>query len=60
MQDKMVVKIKGDDDFANSIVTAAQSFPETALVEKKPLYRTLGGRRRGAHRGTDKPEMATM
>ena len=60
MQDKLVVKIKGDDAFANSIVTAAQSFPETALVEKKPLYRTRGGRRHGAYRGTEKPEMATM
>lgn len=61
VQNKLVVKIKGDDKLANSIVTAAQSFPETAMVEKKPLYRTLGaGRRHGAYRGTEKPEMATM
>jgi hypothetical protein len=60
VQNKLVVKIKGDDKLASSIVTAAQSFPETYMVEKKPLYRTRGGRRHGAYRGTEKPEMATM
>lgn len=28
-KDKLVMKIKGDDAFANEMVTAAQSFPET-------------------------------
>ena len=41
MQDKMVIKIKGDDDFANSIVTAAQSFPETAMVSRRAQYRIV-------------------
>ena len=61
MQDKLVIKIKGDDSFVGNIVTAAKSFPEAAMLEKKPLYRTLGGKgRRGAYRGVEKPEMATM
>jgi hypothetical protein len=46
------------------MVTAARSFPETAMVEKKPLYRTLdqrrGSRRQGVYRGSEKPEEATM
>ena len=32
----------------------------SAMLEKKPLYRTLGGRRHGVYRGEDKPEAATM
>mmetsp|Transcript_87961 Transcript_87961/g.142359 ORF Transcript_87961/g.142359 Transcript_87961/m.142359 type:complete len:149 (+) Transcript_87961:14-460(+) len=61
-KDKLVIKIKGDDAFANKIVDAAKSFPETALLEKKPLYRTLGGHsgRRGRKPSVEKPEMATM
>jgi len=34
---KLVIKIKGDDAFAKEIVAAAQSFPETAMLEKKPI-----------------------
>jgi len=62
LQDKLVIKIKGDDAFANKIVDAAKSFPETAMLEKKPLYRTLGGHsgRRGRKPSVEKPEMATM
>ena len=60
-KDKIVMKIKGDDAFAREIVSATQSFPETALLEKKPIYRTLDARtRRGAYRGGEKPEAATM
>lgn len=57
-----MIKIKGDDTFADQIIDAAKSFPETAMLEKKPLYRTLGGRgaRRGRKSNVDKPEMATM
>ena len=63
-QDKLVMKVTGDEALANEIVAAAKSFPETAMVEKKPLYRTLdkrrGKRRQGVYRGTEKPEAATM
>lgn len=58
------MKITGDETLANEMVTAARSFPETAMVEKKPLYRTLdqrrGNRRHGLYKGTEKPEAATM
>ncbi len=58
------MKITGDESLANEMVTAARSFPETAMVEKKPLYRTLdqrrGSRRQGVYRGSEKPEEATM
>jgi len=58
---KLVIKIKGDDAFAKEIVAAAQSFPETAMLEKKPIYRTLASRhRRGAYHGGEQPEAATM
>jgi hypothetical protein len=63
-QDKLVMKITGDESLANEMVTAARSFPETAMVEKKPLYRTLdqrrSSRRQGMYRGSEKPEEATM
>ena len=61
MQEKLVMKIKGDEKFANEMVSAVQSFAETSMVEKKPLYRTLGRKnRKGSYIGDTKPETATM
>ena len=39
-QDKIVVEIDGDSDFADKIVDAVKSFPESSWVEKKPVFRT--------------------
>ena len=39
-QDKIVVEIDGNSDFADKIVDAVKSFPESSWVEKKPVFRT--------------------
>jgi hypothetical protein len=40
-KDKLVMKVKGDDAFANEMVTAAQSFPETGM---HPRFQYVGSR----------------
>jgi hypothetical protein len=39
-QDKLVLEINGESDFANKIVEAVKSFPECSWVEKKPTFHT--------------------
>eukprot|EP00960_Hanusia_phi_P072750 767869-Hanusia_phi.AAC.7 len=57
------VASKGDEKFANEIVSAVESFPEAGIVEKRPIYRTLGDHSRlggGRRMGVPQPETATM
>ncbi|EKX52304.1 hypothetical protein GUITHDRAFT_150750 [Guillardia theta CCMP2712] len=62
-KDKIVVKVQGDEKLANEIVSAVEAFPEAGIVEKRPIYRTLGDQSRfggGRRMGVPKPETATM
>mmetsp|Transcript_25066 Transcript_25066/g.39365 ORF Transcript_25066/g.39365 Transcript_25066/m.39365 type:complete len:145 (+) Transcript_25066:43-477(+) len=43
-KDKLVLHIKGEKTLAGEVVNAVKAFKETAHVEQKPTFRTLGGR----------------
>mmetsp|Transcript_37909 Transcript_37909/g.93162 ORF Transcript_37909/g.93162 Transcript_37909/m.93162 type:complete len:162 (+) Transcript_37909:45-530(+) len=61
---KLVVAVRGGDDFQNQMVTALRSFPETRFIEKRPIYVPLGrgGRLSGMPPGlgAERPHIADI